>query len=171
MVKVMRIVTVAACIAGLTAAVARADLPIVEVSPGIYRGPAPESAADYRQLDALGIKTVLDLRKFRKKKTDATCRCVEALGMDYKRIPVGFYPKRDGSPERAFRALTNSAYYPIYIHCELGRDRVGLVIGLYRVRCEGWSLRSAYAEMQRYCFNERLRGLERYFLNCARGER
>lgn len=171
MVKVMRIVRVAACIACLTATTARAHLPIVEVSPGIYRGPAPESAADYRQLSALGVKTVLDLRKFRTRKMDDSRRCVELHGMDYQQIPVAFRPKRDGSAECAFRALTNVGYYPIYIHCELGRDRVGLIVALYRVRCEGWSLCSAYAEMQRFGFNEKLRGLERYFWDCVRGGR
>jgi protein tyrosine/serine phosphatase len=88
--------------------------------------------------------------------------------MNYIAAPIGFYPERDGSPERAVRLLTNERLYPIYVHCELGRDRSGLVVGLFRVRCQGWSVCAAYAEMQWFGFNERLRGLDRYFWNHAR---
>jgi hypothetical protein len=147
---------------------ALAALPIVEVAPGIYRGPAPESAADFRQLRDLGVRTVLDLRKFRQRRLDQTCRCVRAYGMSYIRSPLSFRPERDGSPERALRLLTSAHLHPVYLHCELGRDRSGLVIGLYRVRCQDWSACAAYAEMQRFGFNERLRGLDRYFWDHAR---
>jgi hypothetical protein len=136
---------------------------IVEVAPGIYRGPAPETAADFRQIRDLGVRTVLDLRKFRRRKMDDTCRCARAHGMGYVRAPVSFRPQRDCSPERALRLLTSPHLQPVYIHCELGRDRSGLIIGLYRVRYEGWSPCDAYAEMQQLGFNERLRGLDRYF--------
>jgi protein tyrosine/serine phosphatase len=88
--------------------------------------------------------------------------------MNYIAAPIGFYPERDRSPERAVRLLANARLYPIYLHCELGRDRSGLVVGLYRVRCQGWTMCAAYAEMQRFGFNERLRGLDRYFWNHAR---
>jgi protein-tyrosine phosphatase len=159
---------VAACTILLALADAlQAALPIVEVASGIYRGPAPETAADFRQLRNLGVRTVIDLRKFRRRKMDRTCRCVQAHGMNYIAAPIGFYPERDRSPDRAVRLLANAQRYPIYIHCELGRDRSGLVIGLFRVRCQGWSVCAAYAEMQRFGFNERLRGLDRYFWNHA----
>jgi tyrosine-protein phosphatase SIW14 len=146
----------------------QAALPIAEVAPGIYRGPAPETAADFRQIRDLGVRTVIDLRKFRRRKRDQTCRCVRAHGMNYIAAPIGFYPERDCSPDRAVRLLANARLYPIYIHCELGRDRSGLIIGLFRVRCQGWTACAAYAEMQRFGFNERLRGLDRYFWNHAR---
>jgi hypothetical protein len=145
-----------------------AALPIVEVAPGIYRGPVPETASDFRQISDLGVRSVIDLRKFRRRKRDETCRCVRAHGMNYIAAPIGFYPERDGSPERAVRLLANARLYPIYLHCELGRDRSGLVVGLFRVRCQGWSVCAAYAEMQRFGFNERLRGLDRYFWDRAR---
>ncbi|HEX6962007.1 MAG TPA: hypothetical protein VF175_09085 [Lacipirellula sp.] len=170
MVKLRRYCLFAACIGGWVSLGERAvAIPVVEVAPGVYRGPAPETAADYRQLREMGIRTVLDVRKFRRRKLDAHGRCVRAHGMEYVRVPIGFYPNRDGSPERALRVLADAGRYPIFIHCELGRDRSGLVIGLYRIRCEGWSVCAAYAEMQRFGFNERLRGLDRYFWRHAHG--
>jgi hypothetical protein len=165
----MKFATLAAGIACLAiAAPLHADLAVIEVVPGIYRGPAPETAADFRQLRDLGIRTVLDLRKFRKRKMENTCRCTRSFGMNYLRVPVAFRPQRDGSAERAFRALTNVCRHPIYIHCELGRDRSGLVVALYRVRCQGWSLQAAYCEMKRLGFSDYLPALERYFWDYAR---
>jgi tyrosine-protein phosphatase SIW14 len=150
------------------ASTALAEMQIAEVSPGIYRGPAPQTAADYCQLSSLGIRTVMDVRKFRQRRMDDECRCVRAHGMTYKRAEVSFRPQRDGSAERALCTLADVRLRPIYIHCELGRDRSGLIIGLYRVRYEGWSLCSAYAEMKRFGFKSYLRGLERYFWDYAR---
>lgn len=164
MVKLMRSAAIAACIGYLaTCAAARGDLAIVEVSPGLYRGPAPASGGDYRQLRDLGVRTVLDLRKFRVGRMNNTCRCARAHGMNYVRSPVAFRPRRDGSAERALRVVADPRRRPLYIHCEYGRDRAGLVIALYRVRCEGWSRQAAYCEMKRLGFSDFLRGLEKYF--------
>lgn len=165
-------VRLACCLCCATCAVlndsARADLAIVEVAPGVYRGPAPEGPADYRRLRAMGVQTVLDIRKFRKRQIARERRYVNAYGMRHRSVPVGFHPRRGGSVERALRVLNNRSLHPIYIHCEQGRDRVGLVIGLYRVRIEGESLRSAYAEMKCFGFRSRFRGLERYFWQRAK---
>jgi protein tyrosine/serine phosphatase len=165
--KSLLILSLTACVT-MASAASSAAIEIAEVSPGIYRGPAPYSASDYGQLQALGIKTVLDVRKFRRRRLEDECRRVKACGMTYKLVPVAFRPQRDGSAECALRALTDARLRPIYIHCELGRDRSGLVVALYRVRCEGWSLCAAYAEMERFDFNNRLRALENYFWDYAK---
>ena len=151
----------------LCASAARAEMAIALVSPGIYRGPAPQCADDYRQLSRLGVQAVLDVRSFRRLQRERERACLKSYGIGYLNVPVSFRPQRDGSAERALCVLRDVERRPIYIHCELGRDRSGLVIGLYRVRCEGWSLRAAYCEMKRFGFNSRLRGLERYFWEFA----
>ena len=48
--------------------------------------------------------------------------------------------------DRVLRAL-KAADRPIYVHCEHGKDRTGLVIALYRVRYDGWTPERAAAEM------------------------
>ena len=35
---------------------------------------------------------------------------------------------------------------PVYLHCEHGRDRTGLLVAFYRIRYEGWSVDRAYQE-------------------------
>jgi hypothetical protein len=145
-----------------------ADLECAQVAPGVYRGSAPRTEDDYRQLQGLGVRTVLDLRTFRTRRMDQECRCIKSLGMTYVRSGVSFWPEKDGSAERAFCKLTDARLHPIYIHCELGRDRSGLVVALYRVRCQGWSLEAAYCEMERLGFHHYLRALERYFWDHAK---
>jgi protein tyrosine/serine phosphatase len=83
------------------------------------------------------------------------------------RSTVTFRPHRDGSAERALGTLADVSLHPIYIHCELGRDRVGLIAALYRVRFQGWRPQAAYAEMKCFGFRSYLRGLERYFWNSS----
>jgi hypothetical protein len=45
------------------------------------------------------------------------------------------------------------------VHCTYGHDRTGLVVGEYRVACDGWTPEQAYAEMRAHHFHRFLRGL------------
>jgi protein tyrosine/serine phosphatase len=48
------------------------------------------------------------------------------------------------------RAFKDASHYQVYIHCEYGVDRTGLVAALFRVEVEGWSPQKAYQEWQSY---------------------
>jgi protein tyrosine/serine phosphatase len=50
--------------------------------------------------------------------------------------------------------MINPDNQPVYIHCQLGQDRTGVVIAAYRMRVDGWSLSEAEAEMQSFGFND-----------------
>jgi tyrosine-protein phosphatase SIW14 len=143
--------------------IAFADITIEQVAPGIYYGGAPKSESDYRRLQALGIKTVVDLRKFKPRKTDQSEHIVPAYGVAFQHIPMGFWPSRDDSPEGILQVMADPGIRPIYVHCMLGRDRTALLVALYRVRYLGWTRDAAYAAMQSNRFNRLLRDLDRYF--------
>lgn len=158
----------AACLLLSVAAPAvRAELRITEVAPGIYSGDAPRSVADYRQLQSLGIKTVVELRRFMPRAIAREQGLVATYGMAYQRIPVGFRPTRDCSPEQVLQVLTDLRRQPVYMHCNLGQDRTGLIIALYRVRYLGWGRETAFAAMKRDEFNPLLLDLNRYFWRYA----
>ena len=42
--------------------------------------------------------------------------------------------------------LANSDLQPIYVHCQHGKDRTGLVVALERIQTEKWSVVNARAE-------------------------
>ena len=142
---------------------AAAGLRVTEVAPGIYVGSAPNSPADYRHLCQLGIRTVIDSRPFRPLASRRERRAVQRRGMTYLHIPIDYHPAGDHGPHRVLEHLMNPAHHPIYLHCQLGRDRTGLVVALYRVRVQGWPPAAAYEAMQRRQFNPLLLALDRYF--------
>jgi hypothetical protein len=61
--------------------------------------------------------------------------------------------------------LRDRRYHPIYIHCDLGRDRAMLIVGLYEMYYKGKSKQDAYNQMKYYGFKDdwTLAGLKKYF--------
>ncbi|MEX2559589.1 MAG: tyrosine-protein phosphatase [Pirellulales bacterium] len=153
------------CLVALLAAPgeARGGLDISLVAPGIYRGSAPKTSADYETLQRYGIRTVLDLRKYNPDEVACTRRALTARGIRHINVPMGFFPRRDHTVEQALSILADPAMHPVYLHCKLGQDRVGLVVGIYRVHYEGVSPAAAYAEMEEYGYHRVLVGLTKYF--------
>jgi tyrosine-protein phosphatase SIW14 len=133
----------------------------IEVTPGIFRGGQPETFADFEMLKNEGIRTVIYLR------SESPARekyIVTSLGMNFKAFPINPFTYPDeNTVNGALRVLTDPAAQPVFVHCQHGKDRTGLVVGLYRVHHEGWSPDDAYDEMRRIGFSPLLVGLKRYF--------
>jgi hypothetical protein len=53
----------------------------------------------------------------------------------------------------------------VYVHCRRGKDRTGLILGLYRVEIEGWEPALAYEEMLQFGFDPRLRNLLGFWID------
>lgn len=146
----------------------RADMEIRAVVPGqLYRSHPPKTPEDYAKLQALGIRTVLDIRKFKHRAIEKEAQELAARGIQGKNVPFSFHPEKDGSAEQVFQALINQADYPLCIHCNLDRDRSSLAIGLFRIRCQGWSQERAFKEMREFGFKRHLLALNRYFWEYA----
>jgi protein tyrosine/serine phosphatase len=150
----------AALLLGLTGT-ARADLELKSVSPGLYRGRVPKSDEDFAELQRLGIRTVLDIRGNTPLASLRERRRVEAHGFKYLHVRMGFRPLRDGTGDRVVAAMADEAYYPLYVHCQLDRDRTSAAVAGYRVQIEGWDISSAEAEAQSF-------GIRRYFIGLNR---
>src|SRR5437899_11323129 len=117
-----------------------------------YRGAQPDEA-DYKDLKALGIQTVIDLQD---SPTNYEKRDVEALGMRYVNIPMSdsSYPKQESI--NAFLKLVNDpATGKFFAHCAGGRHRTGVMGAVYRFNVNRWNFDQAYAEMKDYDFYTR----------------
>ena len=117
-----------------------------------YRGAQPDES-DYKDLKALGVKTVIDLQDH---PTNYERRDVEALGMGYVNIPMSdsSYPKEESI--NAFLKLVNDPSTGVFFaHCAGGRHRTGVMGAIYRFNVNHWNYDQAYAEMKDYDFYTR----------------
>src|SRR5205085_2782559 len=120
------------------------------IAPGIWRGHAPSRWEHYRQLEEMGFRAVLDIRGNQPRLSARARRRLERMGITYIKVRMGFRPLRDGTGERVLAALQNPPALPMYVHCNLDRDRTSAVIGIYRVRVQGWSREAAIAEAKEF---------------------
>lgn len=113
-----------------------------QVSPVLWRGSEP-TAADLKELKALGIKTVVDLRW----NTEDNATLTRQAGLVYR--PVGFMD--GGLPSKkdireALAVMSDPAAQPVYVHCREGIGRTGLIVACYRIAHEGLSADAAVAD-------------------------
>jgi len=120
-----------------------------QVDTGYYRGAQPDGR-DYRDLAALGVKTVIDLQRDGESSEQLQ---VEQAGMTFHRIPMTTHePPTSDQIAQFLRIVTDSASQPVYVHCAGGRHRTGVMSAVYRMENDGWTADRAFAEMKRYKF-------------------
>jgi hypothetical protein len=105
-----------------------------QLDDGVYKGSKPKCDADYRFLQSLHVKYIVDL---------------QVIPLAYwlekrmaKRYGIVLIPRRmNASPvspsekhiETTLAVLRNERYHPVYFHCALGRDRTSLIAALYKM--------------------------------------
>lgn len=117
-----------------------------------YRGGQPKED-DYKDLAALGVKTVIDLKS---DPAPYEKRAVESLGMRYVNIPMSdkTYPRQEQIDE--FLKIVNDPQTgKFFVHCEGGRHRTGVMGAVYRFNHDHWDYDRAYREMKDYDFYTR----------------
>lgn len=117
-----------------------------------YRGAQP-GKKDYKDLAALGIKTIIDLREDPEPYEQPL---VESLGMKYLNIPMigKKYPTPEAT-EAFMKAVNNPATGKFFVHCAGGRHRTGAMGAVYRFQVYDWNFDQAYKEMKQYDFYTR----------------
>ncbi len=114
-----------------------------------YRGAQP-GKKDYKDLAALGIKTVIDLRD---DPAPYEKPLVESLGMKYVNIPMldKKYPTAEVT-EMFLKTVNDPATGKFFVHCAGGRHRTGAMGAVYRFQFYDWTVDQAYQEMKQYDF-------------------
>jgi len=130
---------------------------IYRVNSWLYRGGRP-SQADILRLREMSVKTVLNLEKGIFKKGPDRIRkareWVHQAGMRFEHVPMhAVWPIRTKDIEDALAIMAVPENRPIFVHCDGGYDRVGIVIACYRVKYEGWTAEHAYEAMKQYGHN------------------
>jgi hypothetical protein len=102
----------------------------------VYRGGAPSGCAELAFLKKEKITSILQLNK---PKLSPNFEAGAAKSLGFEIDAYDFNPFTIGRPatcERVGRALHDlvrayDAHQPIYVHCTLGRDRTGYIIGMF----------------------------------------
>ena len=117
------------------------DIPnLKQVTPApmlVYRGGQPRDAMAWSHLRSLGITTVVKLNTEPGDETSGLIVCPFPITT----VQQIFGPV-EGQLNSALSAITNGTY----VHCELGENRTGTLIILYRIRVCGWTKEMAIAE-------------------------
>ena len=112
-----------------------------KVSEDLYRGAQP-TAAGFRQLKAMGIKTIINLRSAH---SDITL--MQGLIFSYEPIPTNAWDMDEKEIVRFLRIVTDKNKTPVFVHCQHGADRTGVMCAVYRIAVCGWSREEAIEEM------------------------
>ena len=123
-----------------------------QVTPALFRGGQPTSDG-YRELKQMGVEFVVSFRH-EKGENSLERRAVEALGMRFVSLPWHAWDTpADDEVGRFFVLLAANPQSKIFVHCQQGRDRTGVMVALYRVAVDHWCPESAVAEMKAYHYH------------------
>lgn len=124
---------------------ARLDRPglhnLHRVSDYLYRGAQP-TAEGMRQLKAMGVRTVVNLRA-----GHSDAGLLGATGLGYEHLPVDLQRLDRALIVRFLRIATDERRTPVFIHCQVGAHRTGVMCAIYRAAVQGWSTDEAIREM------------------------
>ncbi len=135
-----------------------------QVHPFLFRGAQPELPQDLECIKSLGVKTIIDLVDSPPELIEFENTLATSLGLKFYSFPLsGFFSPPDESITSIFRELLNAENQPVFIHCHAGKDRTGLIIGLYRVWMDHWDPNQAWGEMLSLGFSKYLLGLNYYY--------
>jgi tyrosine-protein phosphatase SIW14 len=132
-----------------------------EVNEHLYRGAQP-LAGGMEKVAALGIKTVINLRgedeQTRLEETEA-----KAAGLRYFNVPLPSLGRpKDEQVERVLALINDPQNWPVLVHCHHGEDRTGIIIAVYRISHDGWTLEQARKEAKRYGMSRFQFGMKDY---------
>jgi protein tyrosine/serine phosphatase len=111
-----------------------------KVSEDLYRGAQPTSEG-FGQLKTLGIGMIVNLRSLHSDKelntSDLSCESIQ----------IKAWHPEDEDILRFLKIATNRHNVPVFVHCEHGSDRTGVMCAIYRIVVCGWSKDEAIDEM------------------------
>lgn len=121
------------------------------VSRGIYRSGHPNER-NFEFLRRLSLRTVLYLgtEDYRPNMTAWTCS--QSITFHHLRLAINKEPLAEMDESdvvKALQLILTPANWPILIHCNKGKYRVGCIVGLVR-RLQGWSHTSIFEEYSRF---------------------
>jgi protein tyrosine/serine phosphatase len=112
-----------------------------KVTDSLYRSAQP-TAAGMKNLEKLGIKTVINLRAHH---SDA--KLIKGTSLRNEEIEINTWKITDDEIAAVLKILAHPENGPFLIHCQHGADRTGVSCAMYRIIFQGWTKDAAIDEM------------------------
>jgi protein tyrosine phosphatase (PTP) superfamily phosphohydrolase (DUF442 family) len=131
------------------------------ITDGLYRSEQP-TAEGFRNLEKLGIRTVINLRFFNSDDDEA-----EGTKLNLQRVKILTWRAGDDHVIEVMRLLRQKENGPFLIHCQHGADRTGLMSAMYRMLEQDWTPQEALAELidGGYGFHSMWKNIRNYVLS------
>jgi len=113
-----------------------------QVTTNLYRGAQP-TAEGVKQLKLLGIRTVINLRAFHSDKDK-----VAGTGLKSVRFETKPWHAEEEDVIGFLKVVTDTNNLPVFVHCQRGADRTGMMCAMYRIVVCGWTKPEAIDEMK-----------------------
>lgn len=104
------------------------------VDDGVYKGSKPKSDADYRFLQSLHVRYIVDLQVIPlmtlPEKRRAKQYGITLIPGTMNASPISPSEKH---VDKILAILRDDRYHPVYFHCKFGRDRTAVIAALYKM--------------------------------------
>ncbi|MEW6103674.1 MAG: protein tyrosine phosphatase family protein [bacterium] len=131
---------------------------MAKINQNLYRGAQPTEEG-FAGLKKLGIKTIINLRSSDSNEEE-WCK---KQGLRYYHLKMSPFEAPEPVQVKYFFQIVNEPKnQPVFFHCQLGRDRTGMMAALYRIIYDDWSNSEALSEMDYFGFQIILDELRRY---------
>jgi tyrosine-protein phosphatase SIW14 len=139
------------------------------VDSGVMRGSRPSGEALALLKNHAGLKTILSLDN-NEQLNQGEKEMAESLGIRFINIPMHSSEEQEPAKiESCLDIINDKSNQPIFIHCQAGKDRTGLIMAAYRIKYEHWTLDEALREMLLYGYDRGCcRNLEKSLENWAK---
>jgi len=138
----------------------RNDIPglknFAKVSDVLYRGEQP-SKEGFAELKKMGVKTIVNLRSFNSDRGE-----LKGLGLQYAHIYCKAWNPEDEDVVKFLKIIQNKDNHPVFVHCQHGADRTGMMVAIYRMMEQGWSVDESRTEVENFGFHKIWKDIQKY---------
>ena len=110
--------------------------------PQLFRSAQPD-AAGMRDIEKLGVRTVINLRDLSDDKDET-----RGTKLHLRRTKMDTWHIEDENIVRVLAMLRRKGDGPFLVHCHHGSDRTGVVCAMFRIVEQGWSREDAIRELK-----------------------
>lgn len=133
------------------------------VNDSLYRGAQPNQLG-IESLKRVGVKTIVNLRMTNDVWV-AEAAEARANGIIYTNVPMRGLGRPTNQQVANVLSIIETFPSPVFIHCEHGSDRTGIIIACYRIKHDQWTSKQALSEAVEYGMSKWEVGMKKFVVD------